>query len=69
MALRKEAFNLRMQKATGQLTRGSAARLVRRGIARIKTIINERAVQTSATEDNGAEDNGPEDKGVKGDKA
>lgn len=42
IGLRKEAFSLRMQKATGQLTRGAQVRAVRRGIARLKTIMNER---------------------------
>jgi large subunit ribosomal protein L29 len=40
-ALHKEQFNLRMQNATGQLTRPSEIRRVRRDIARIKTIQNE----------------------------
>ena len=41
--LNKEAFALRMQKATGQLTRGSQVKAVRRDIARVKTIMAERA--------------------------
>jgi large subunit ribosomal protein L29 len=40
--LHREAFNLRMQQATGQLARSSQIRVVRRDIARIKTILNER---------------------------
>lgn len=40
-ALHKEQFNLRMQNATGQLTRPTEIRRVRRDIARIKTIQNE----------------------------
>ena len=40
--LRKEAFSLRMQKATGQLSRGSQVRAVRRDIARVKTIMAEK---------------------------
>ena len=40
-ALHKEQFNLRMQNATGQLTRSSEIKRVRRDIARIKTISNE----------------------------
>lgn len=40
-SLHKEQFNLRMQNATGQLTRPSEIRRVRRDIARIKTIQNE----------------------------
>ncbi len=41
-ALHKEQFNLRMQNATGQLTRSSEIKRVRRDIARIKTIKNEK---------------------------
>ncbi len=41
--LYREAFNLRMQKGSGQLPRASQARSIRRDIARIKTIMNERA--------------------------
>ncbi|MBI1732373.1 MAG: 50S ribosomal protein L29 [Gammaproteobacteria bacterium] len=39
--LRREQFNLRMQRGTGQLARPSQVRLVRRDIARIQTILNE----------------------------
>jgi large subunit ribosomal protein L29 len=48
--LRKEQFNLRFQRATGQLEALSRIRQVRRDIARVKTIIGERsrAVATSA---------------------
>ena len=42
LALRREAFNLRMQQGTGQLARPSQMKVVRRDIARIKTILNER---------------------------
>jgi large subunit ribosomal protein L29 len=42
LQLRKEQFNLRFQKATGQLERTARIREVRRGIARIKTGIRER---------------------------
>jgi large subunit ribosomal protein L29 len=38
----KEQFNLRMQKATGQLGKTSQLRAVRRDIARVQTIINEK---------------------------
>jgi large subunit ribosomal protein L29 len=40
--LRKEQFNLRMQRATGQLTRSDQFRKVRRSIARIKTVMQEK---------------------------
>ncbi len=39
--LRKEQFNLRFQRATGQLESVSRVRAVRRDIARIKTIIGQ----------------------------
>ena len=41
--LRKEAFNLRFQKAGGQLQKNARARHVRRDIARIKTVQGEKA--------------------------
>jgi large subunit ribosomal protein L29 len=41
LELRKEQFNLRMQKGTDQLGRPSEMRRVRRDIARVKTIMNE----------------------------
>ena len=40
--LNREAFNLRVQKGTGQLSRPSQVKAVRRDIARIKTILSER---------------------------
>ena len=42
-ALKKEQFNLRFQKATGQLEKTARVRQVRRDIARIKTIAAEKA--------------------------
>ncbi len=39
MGLRKEQFNLRFQKASGQLENTARARQVRRDIARIKTVL------------------------------
>ncbi len=41
--LLKEQFNLRMQQGTGQLTRPDQVKKVRRDIARIKTVLNEKA--------------------------
>ena len=41
-ALLKEQFNLRMQKATGQLTKTSQLKVVRRNIARVKMVLNEK---------------------------
>ena len=42
LSLRKEQFNLRMQKATGQLARASEVQKVRKTIARLKTVLNEK---------------------------
>jgi large subunit ribosomal protein L29 len=41
-ALSRESFNLRFQRANGQLENTSRVRLVRRDIARIKTVLGER---------------------------
>ena len=43
LALRREQFNLRMQKATGELNQNHQHRKVRKDIARIKTVLNEKA--------------------------
>jgi large subunit ribosomal protein L29 len=42
-SLKKEAFNLRFQKATGQLENTSRMSAVRRDAARVKTILNQKA--------------------------
>jgi large subunit ribosomal protein L29 len=47
--LRKEQFNLRFQRATGQLEALSRIKQVRRDIARVKTIIGERARASAPT--------------------
>lgn len=39
--LSKERFNLRFQKSSGQLENTARVRIVRRDIARIKTVLNE----------------------------
>lgn len=41
--LRREQFALRMQQGTGQLSKSHRVRAVRRDIARVKTILNEKA--------------------------
>ena len=41
--LLKEQFNLRMQHSTGQLEKTDQLRQVRRSIARVKTILTEKA--------------------------
>jgi len=45
--LKKEAFNLRFQQATGQLENTARMREVRRGAARVKTILNEKAASAA----------------------
>lgn len=40
--LKKEQFNLRFQRASGQLENTSRVRQVRRDVARIKTILTEK---------------------------
>ena len=48
LKLKKEQFNLRFQRATGQLENTSRVRVVRRDIARIKTVAQKkRTDQTS----------------------
>jgi len=44
-ALLKEQFGLRMQKATQQLTNSSKIVRVRRDIARVKTLLNQKTGQ------------------------
>ncbi len=41
--LRKEQFNLRMQHAAGQMPRAHQINNVRKDIARVKTVLSERA--------------------------
>ena len=41
--LKKEAFNLRFQQATGQLENTARMQVVRRDAARVKTILNQKA--------------------------
>ena len=42
-SLKKEAFNLRFQQATGQLESTARMRTVKRDVARVNTILNEKA--------------------------
>lgn len=42
LGLKREQFNLRFQKATGQLENTARIRTVRRDIARIKTLLGSR---------------------------
>ena len=48
VTLKKEAFNLRFQQATGQLENPARLRSVKRDVARVHTILNEKA--TAAAE-------------------
>jgi len=48
--LKKEAFNLRFQQATGQMENTARMRMVRRDVARVKTILNEKAAVAAGTE-------------------
>jgi len=41
--LRREQFNLRMQRATGQMARPDQFGKVRKDIARVKTVLGEKA--------------------------
>ncbi|WP_420861406.1 50S ribosomal protein L29 [Algirhabdus cladophorae] len=46
--LKKEAFNLRFQQATGQLENTARMRTVKRDAARVKTILNEKAAAAAS---------------------
>ncbi len=45
--LSREQFNLKMQKATGQLSKPDQVKKVRRDIARVHTVLNEMASKAS----------------------
>ncbi len=46
--LLREHFNLRLQKANGQLNRHTQLKHVRRNIARVKTVLKEKRVGSTA---------------------
>jgi len=46
--LKKEAFNLRFQQATGQLENTARMRTVKRDAARVKTILNQKAAAAAS---------------------
>ena len=46
--LAKEAFNLRFQKASGQLENTARVRAVRRDMARVKTVLNQKAQEAAS---------------------
>ncbi|MDX1508876.1 MAG: 50S ribosomal protein L29 [Woeseiaceae bacterium] len=43
VALRREQFNLRMSQATGELNNHTEHKRVRKAIARVKTVLNEKS--------------------------
>jgi large subunit ribosomal protein L29 len=47
VALKKEAFNLRFQAATNQLENTSRMKAVRKDVARIKTVLNQKAAEAA----------------------
>ena len=47
IALKKEAFNLRFQQATGQLENTARMRAVRRDVARIQTVLTAKAAEAA----------------------
>ncbi|SIT09700.1 LSU ribosomal protein L29P [Roseivivax lentus] len=47
--LKKEAFNLRFQQATGQMENTARMKTVRRDVARVKTVLNEKAAAAAAS--------------------
>ncbi|MCU0800482.1 MAG: 50S ribosomal protein L29 [Rhodobacteraceae bacterium] len=47
VSLKKEAFNLRFQQATGQLENTARMRAVRRDVARIKTVLTAKAAEAA----------------------
>ncbi|MDX6805118.1 50S ribosomal protein L29 [Terrihabitans rhizophilus] len=50
LKLKREQFNLRFQRATGQLENTNRFREIRRDIARLNTVARERALEEGATE-------------------
>ncbi len=56
MRLTKEQFNMRMQKANGQLGQTHLIREARREIARVKTVLVEKASNVSTQTDESKSD-------------
>lgn len=50
VALKKESFNLRFQQATNQLENPARLRSVKRDVARVKTVLNQKAAAAAADE-------------------
>ena len=49
VALKKEAFNLRFQQATGQIESTARMRAVRKDVARVLTVMNQKAADAAAS--------------------
>ena len=49
-ALKKEQFNLRFQAATGQIENTARFRELRRNVARVKTVLNQKAAEAAQAE-------------------
>jgi large subunit ribosomal protein L29 len=47
VSLKKEAFNLRFQQATGQLENTARMNAIRKDVARIKTVLNQKAAEAA----------------------
>jgi large subunit ribosomal protein L29 len=54
LKLKKEQFNLRFQRATGQLENTSQVREVRRDIARLKTVARQKRVSDAPAGNRGS---------------
>ena len=50
VSLKKDAFNLRFQSATNQLENTARVRQVRREVARVSTILNQKAADAASAE-------------------
>jgi len=50
VGLKKEAFNLRFQAATNQLENTARMRAVRRDVARVKTVLGQKAAEAAVKE-------------------
>ena len=48
--LKKESFNLHFQQATGQLENSARLKTVKRDVARVKTVLNQKAAAAASAE-------------------
>ena len=48
--LKKESFTLRFQQATGQLENSARLKTVKRDVARVKTVLNQKAAAAASAE-------------------